>query len=194
MEDDEGMISNSTSVRKRQKLSNRKNEYQNEEEKSELFDFDVDYKRQNTALMSQIDRLKQKIEHLNEISSLKKENDKKLQHQIKNLKEENVTLRMQLTQIDIDTTNIDVLDEEELNELELKLQDKYQSNLQVIREARELLMDNKLRCSVCLTNQKNIVIQGCNHLELCDECEGQLERKICPRCDKIFKDVIKLNM
>ena len=102
---------------------------------------------------------------------------------------------------DLNLDNIDKLNEEELNEFETKFQEKYQ-NLQVeyqngmkmIKETRERLMDDKLRCIICLNNQKNIVIKGCNHFDICDKCENDLPQKKCPRCQAPFKSVIKLNV
>ena len=90
--------------------------------------------------------------------------------------------------------NIDALNEEKLSEYEIKFHEKYQKGLIIIKQARERLLDHQLRCMICLTNRKNIVIQGCNHFNLCDECVENLESKICPRCQRPFVDIIKINV
>ena len=60
----------------------------------------------------------------------------KLIKENKRLKEENNKLKEKLNAMHFDMDKIDILDEEELNDLEIKLQTKYQNELKMIREAR----------------------------------------------------------
>ncbi len=97
----------------------------------------------------------------------------------------------------INMDNVDTLNEEELNELEARIQNKIgdlQGNIKSIKEAKERLLDDKLRCIACLKNQKNVVIQGCNHFDLCHECEAKLPQKTCPRCQASYDNIIKLDV
>merc|ERR1712083_541414 len=84
--------------------------------------------------------------------------------------------------------NIDAMDEKQLDELE----EKHKIKLKEIQDAKEKLMDDKLRCVVCLENPKSILIQGCNHLVLCEQCEESMVRKVCPKCHKAYKKVTKI--
>ena len=92
--------------------------------------------------------------------------------------------------------NIDALNQDELDELETALQNKInelKSGIESEIKAREDWIDDNLNCIFCSENRKNIIIEGCNHVDICDECESKLERKNCPRCGEPFKNVLKIN-
>ena len=129
-----------------------------------------------------------------DICDLYKQANEKLILQVKDLEEQIKKVENDGIVIGLDTKNIETLDEEQLNELEIKLQERHQENLKRIRDARDKLKDDKMRCMVCLKNQKDIVIQGCNHFDLCNDCESKLDEKACPRCNQAYTDIIRLNV
>eukprot|EP01083_Nonionella_stella_P135522 412243_1 len=111
-----------------------------------------------------------------------------LRHEIEQLKRQNNGLNQKSKTANFDLGHVDGLTEEQLDELEIKMQ----NNIKKIREAKDRLLEVKTRCIACLSNHKNIVIEGCNHFDLCDECEQKLDPKLCPRCQLPFEHVIKL--
>ncbi len=144
-------------------------------------EYAVKIEKENKSLKTQIIELKELLNAKNNNSNLKlgKEESKKLEF------------------VKLSLNNIDTLNEDELNELETNTYNKItelQNNIKSIKEAKERLLDDKLRCIACLKNQKNIVIQGCNHFDLCDECESKLSQKTCPRCQASYNNIIKLNV
>ena len=88
-----------------------------------------------------------------------------------------------------DLGNLNGLNEEQLKRLEMKMT----HNLSKIRAKRESLIEDQLLCMICYTNKKNIVIQGCNHFDICDICLRSLPQRKCPRCQASFRNTIKLN-
>ena len=66
-------------------------------------------------------------------------------------------------------------------------------NVNKIKAKRESLMEQQLICMICYSNKKNIVIQGCNHFDICHQCLNKLPRKKCPRFQATFRHTIKLN-
>eukprot|EP01083_Nonionella_stella_P035227 96217_1 len=108
---------------------------------------------------------------------LQKENDA--------LKEEVDSIKKKLSLYHGKSAEINTLSLMELDSLDSTLQ--YAMN--TVKEARERLLENKLMCIVCLKNEKNIVIQQCGHFDLCNECEQQLPKKICPRCQQTYGDI-----
>eukprot|EP01083_Nonionella_stella_P167976 565884_1 len=125
----------------------------------------------NKKLIKDNKMLKTKIANINECNKCKK-----LQKEIEQLKNGDV--------------RYDTLNYEALDAMELRLQ----SQITKIKKAKERLLENKLYCIACLEKQKNIVIEGCNHLDLCHQCEQKLQPKICPRCQVPFTNVIKLKI
>eukprot|EP01084_Bolivina_argentea_P288838 495823_1 len=123
-----------------------------------------------------IEELKQKIEEMNDETEKLKLKVGNLQDELESLKEF--------------TVNIDILDEQQLDALQLKLQHR----INLIKDAKDILIENQLYCMICLKNKKNIVINGCHHFCLCDKCEENLNPKICPRCQTPFSSVIKIGM
>jgi len=86
--------------------------------------------------------------------------------------------------------HIEHLSKDELKTLELICL----NNLKRINDAKgQRVMDTKMCCIVCLRRKKNVVILGCNHLVLCEECEQKASPKHCPQCKKPYIHVIKLN-
>jgi hypothetical protein len=45
-------------------------------------------------------------------------------------------------------------------------------------------------CSVCFTNERNIVFQPCRHLCVCDSCSSNLIMQTCPLCRSEIRDRI----
>eukprot|EP01084_Bolivina_argentea_P288839 495824_1 len=130
-----------------------------------------------------IEELKQKIEEM-------KEDEKKMNDETEKLKLKVGNLQDELESLKEFTVNIDILDEQQLDALQLKLQHR----INLIKDAKDILIENQLYCMICLKNKKNIVINGCHHFCLCDKCEENLNPKICPRCQTPFSSVIKIGM
>ena len=66
------------------------------------------------------------------------------------------------------------------------LQTKYQNGMKMIKE-EERLMDDKLRCIVCLRNQKNVVIEGCMHLIYVMNVNKNLKQSLSSMSNGIYK-------
>ena len=88
------------------------------------------------------------------------------------------------------TLNIDALNLEQLD----LLKQRFDYKLDKIAKAKQKLFENKVLCIICLDNEKNVLIQGCNHYVLCDKCEPKLYRKKCPLCQKSYSRVIKVSV
>ena len=85
------------------------------------------------------------------------------------------------------------MDEGELNEIETKLLEKYHNGMKLIKESRERLLDDKLRCMICYENPKEVVIQPCLHHVMCLDANGLLKKE-CPRCQQTFTNVLKVKI
>eukprot|EP01083_Nonionella_stella_P253004 871060_1 len=106
----------------------------------------------------------------------------------KKLKQQNEEMNKKLSLYQSKSDEIHTLNLEELNVLESELQ----SAINGIKDAKERLLENRLLCVVCLTNSKNMVLQPCGHLDVCNQCEAKLPSKICPRCQQPFTNVIAI--
>jgi hypothetical protein len=80
----------------------------------------------------------------------------------------------------------------------IKLIDKYGDKINQVAFyirpiPRELetnaIIPNNL-CSVCFTNERNIVFQPCRHLCVCDSCSSNLIMQTCPLCRSEIRDRI----
>merc|ERR1712150_130751 len=90
----------------------------------------------------------------------------------------------------------EMMELKETNKKLKELEDKMNENLQKLRRRREQLLaqeKDKSLCILCYENKKCILIQGCNHLDICERCKNKLEPKKCPRCQETFKKTIKVN-
>ena len=107
------------------------------------------------------------------------------------LKKENETLK------EYNLVNLDGLNGQQLHELELKML----SNIKKLKEKKEQLTKDQLSqmqdeslCIICKDNKKNVAIEGCYHVDICDKCRDGLPRKNCPRCHTSFEKTILLNV
>lgn len=82
------------------------------------------------------------------------------------------------------------LDLHQLNGLENKLQ----SGIGRVQAARSKLLEQRFLCIVCLDAPKDTMIDGCNHLILCQECENKLQPKMCPICQTQYESVSKVHV
>ena len=103
---------------------------------------------------------------------------------------ENNKLKKQFESVKDYAVDIDGLNIEQLDALEIRLQHK----MDQIKDTRKRLYESERCCVICMDNQRNVVIRGCNHLVICDGCEAQLESKKCPQCQKSYSNVLKLQM
>ena len=101
-----------------------------------------------------------------------------------------ITLEMQQQSEPIfnEKINIKSLDDEQLTELEIKLEE----NLQDIRQEKMKRYINNAFCIVCKKNIRNIAIMECKHLDLCDKCESKAYPKKCPRCNKDYTTIVRI--
>jgi len=79
---------------------------------------------------------------------------------------------------------------EHINEIEAEL-DK--ATLKVKR-TRQRMLERKFNCVACLEAPKNMLIMGCRHVVLCQACEGKMQTKVCPLCQKPYKKVMKVHI
>eukprot|EP01084_Bolivina_argentea_P155152 270401_1 len=113
-----------------------------------------------------------------------------VQHEIESLKNENVKLKKEIKKLNCSEKEICKLNLQELNELETKLK----NGLNVIYEVKEKLYKSRFYCILCEKNQKNVLINQCNHFVLCSECEKKLEPRKCPICRVRFTQTTKLKL
>ena len=102
----------------------------------------------------------------------------------------NVGLNQRLQAVRDFAVNIDTLNVEQLNELKKK----FEAKLEDIHMAKLRLFEDHMYCMICMEHRKNVVIQGCNHFVLCDQCEQKLEQKRCPQCQITYTNVLKLSI
>ncbi|CAM9873417.1 unnamed protein product, partial [Ectocarpus fasciculatus] len=53
--------------------------------------------------------------------------------------------------------------------------------LTVEREEREEAVADRVRCVVCLHQERSVYFWSCHHVVVCGECDGQLTQ--CPVCN-----------
>eukprot|EP01083_Nonionella_stella_P193836 715418_1 len=132
----------------------------------------------NAMLKHQLEEMDEKFKKLQTQNNKNEETSKQFRDQM------NKKLSLyQGTSKEIHTLNL-----EQLNTLESELH----NGLNVTKEARERLLENRLLCVICLTNSKNIVMQPCGHLDVCNECEATLPSKTCPRCQRPFNNCVAI--
>ena len=74
----------------------------------------------------------------------------------------------------------------QLQEYESELEEK----LQKVREEKDMRYQKKAHCVICKINLKNVCILGCNHLDLCQECEECCISKCCQTCLKPYQKIL----
>ena len=106
------------------------------------------------------------------------------------------------SKLSIDLENIELasLKHERLIELEHQITQKYhnhQSNfdriMKQINAAKHKLAKERLAktlCVKCKKNERNIMIQGCNHVVSCQCCEKRMENQVCSACKKSYANVV----
>merc|ERR1712130_278616 len=72
--------------------------------------------------------------------------------------------------------NLNTMKWDKLSELERTLF----HSLQIVRVKMNQIHESNQLCVICLDNDKNIVLQPCNHFVFCDECSR--DRQDCPLC------------
>ena len=128
----------------------------------------------------------QMIEHLqNEYLKLKQK-----YQLILNINSQEKKIVVNRDKIEINPGNIQRLNLKQLNELEraLSIAKKY------VKQQRDERLENKYLCVACLENEKNISIDGCCHVALCDKCEQKMQKKICPICRNPYNKITKLKL
>ena len=70
-----------------------------------------------------------------------------------------------------------------------------QHKIKLIEEAEKELIDNTLKCIVCMENKKNISFaDGCDHVAVCSQCERKMANKQCPICKASYSKTKTLNI
>eukprot|EP01083_Nonionella_stella_P145225 454683_1 len=194
-----------TRPKKRRKLCNSSNSNSTNnnnvvKESSEIKSDDEcvnDILKENERLMKQNEELTKKNENIKKKKKKFKKRNQKLMEAIRanrelemSNKENEMRHHNKMNLYNLQMEEFDVLSLEQLNELELKLH----SGLNMIKEARDRLLENKLYCIICLKNAKNMFIQECGHMDICNQCEQNLPSKVCPRCQKAFVNITKVNI
>ena len=82
--------------------------------------------------------------------------------------------------------SIKSMTDEDLEQLQSELEEK----LQKVKEEKERRFQTRAYCIICKSNIKNIGILGCNHLDLCQQCESKSSSKQCPRCMKHYQKIV----
>eukprot|EP00483_Globobulimina_turgida_P011141 UN11162 len=122
-----------------------------------------------------------KVNELNcKCNALKQENDDRLK-ELRSIKEVLVTKK----KLQINVSNLDVLDLEALTVLEKNLL----NGLIEVQENKERLIENKYLCIICCKHERNISFSSCNHVVLCTQCERKVESKKCPICQQPYFSV-----
>ena len=129
-----------------------------------------------------------KINNNYKINNNNKTNNDKYKLKLEQIyKMENETLKKE--NIELEKT-IDALEKVKLNKL--KEVDKLKNEIETEKKAIQDIK-RQLECRICYVNRKNIVILGCNHLDICDKCEVKWDKKKCLRCQKPYTNVFKIN-
>lgn len=79
--------------------------------------------------------------------------------------------------------------EEQLNFYEKQLLQQ----LDYVRIQQQKVNEKKINCFVCKKKEKNVVLNGCNHLIVCVECE-KLSNKLCPLCFTEYNEICIINL
>ena len=147
----------------------------------------------NNTLQALISKKKEQVISFKKSHKALSDANKTLRKQIERVSNENKDLKEYKENMEsmnrYDIENIDGLSEDKLNQLQRKMS----RNRVMLRDRRREINDDKKLCMICQENQKCILIQGCNHLDICEECKNSLPQKECPRCQKAFKKTIKVN-
>jgi len=89
----------------------------------------------------------------------------------------------------LSTMDVTSMHDDELDEMQYKLEEK----LEEVRQIKSQRYKQKVYCSMCQINVKNVVILGCNHLNFCRDCESRNKSKQCPRCLKPYTKIKIIN-
>eukprot|EP01083_Nonionella_stella_P088729 247484_1 len=143
------------------------------------------FKKQNQKLMQESQVLNGENKVLVEMEAIRANRELEMLNKENEMRHHN---KMNLYNLQME--EFDKLSLEQLDELELKLY----GGLNMIKEARDRLLENKLYCIICLKNAKNMFIQECGHMDICNQCEQNLPSKVCPRCQKAFVNITKVNI
>merc|ERR1712228_968451 len=119
--------------------------------------------------MGNISKCNSFISKLNNINKKRSNDDLQNQHG---------AMKKRLDLLEARRERVNTLNLDQLIELKQTMQDK----IKLIEDAERRLMDNIRKCIVCLTNDKCITFDNCEHIALCEECEIRIEDKKCPIC------------
>eukprot|EP01083_Nonionella_stella_P271479 919894_1 len=146
--------------------------------------------KKNNKLLSEKDSY---LKRCNELSVELKQCMGKLKTQEETneaLVETNQTLRDRVCYLNGTSDKLTTLDIYKL----MKLESTLQNAMSRIRKERTRLIERRFSCIVCLERPKNILIDGCNHVILCQQCESKLHPKICPMCKATYRSIKKIHI
>eukprot|EP01083_Nonionella_stella_P140270 429757_1 len=146
--------------------------------------------KKNNVLKMQCDKLvsvrNSYVKRCNELSVKSKTQEETNEALI----ETNHTLRDEVCYLNGTSDKLMTLDIYEL----MKLESTLQNAMSRIRKERTRLLERRFSCIVCLERPKNILIDGCNHVILCQQCESKLHPKICPMCKAAYSSIKKIHI
>eukprot|EP01083_Nonionella_stella_P111195 326055_1 len=126
------------------------------------------------------------------LDKLKKQNERNKTQQndkYKKLNTEYENMRSTVNIYEGHSISVNTMSLKQLNVIKTKLQ----RGLNQIEEAREHVFEDKWKCVACYTRWRNISVDTCSHIALCEQCEADLEPKLCPVCQTAYKNVKKVN-
>ena len=68
---------------------------------------------------------------------------------------------------------------------------KKEEKLDQLRNINHIVTDD-LKCPICLTNPRNILLKPCKHLCLCNVCYKELSSRKCPICRKNIESYVEI--
>eukprot|EP01083_Nonionella_stella_P074130 200919_1 len=137
------------------------------------------YQKDIATISTLVDKLKKQKER-----NKTQQNDK-----YKKLNTEYENMRSTVNIYEGHSISVNTMSLKQLNVIKTKLQ----RGLNQIEEAREHVFEDKWKCVACYTRWRNISVDTCSHIALCEQCEADLEPKLCPVCQTAYKNVKKVN-
>ena len=84
---------------------------------------------------------------------------------------------------------------EDMTKKELKIYEKkLLKRLKYVHIHQQKLSDQKMKCIICKQRDKNVILNGCNHLDICSECEKRLAANLCPSCFTEYDEAFVINL
>ena len=66
---------------------------------------------------------------------------------------------------------------------------KLQKDLHRIQSKKMEIFNANMLCSICMTNKKNVLFDGCDHVAVCSKCLVRMAKQQCPICRCQYRHV-----